>query len=91
VKSYFLGPICSTSETAKALSELLPGQTNPWLLTDSRGDAIAYFHIANDETSPGQRCIQVDISGRHYNEDTEVLSVLSRLRPRIGGAITNDA
>ena len=32
--------------------------------------------------------IQVDVSGRHYDGDADVLSVMEKLRKELGGEIT---
>jgi hypothetical protein len=90
VKTYCLSPIASRRTAAEALDSLLPGQREPWLLKDASGDAMAYFDF-DDVDQPGVLTISADISGRHYNCDAAVVSVLERLRDRVGGEITNDA
>jgi len=90
VKSYALSSIASRSTATEKLDTLLPGQREPWLLKDASGDVMAYFHV-NDVDLPGVLTVSADISGRHYDCDAEVLSVLERLRDRVGGEITNDA
>ena len=52
---------------------------------------MAYFSLVESDSSTGERTIQVDVSGRHYNRDAEVISVLRALSQEIGGEITNDA
>jgi hypothetical protein len=84
VKSYFLTGISRPQEARHALSRLLPGQTDPWLLLSTPDDPIAYFNIAS------AREIQVDVSGRHYNEDAAVLAILKQLKQEIGGTIEDD-
>lgn len=85
---YFLEKVVSEEEIRKALSELLPGQANPWILWGGEGDALAYFHLnKNDE---GALSINASISGRHYGEDESVLEILRQLQRRIGGAIEDD-
>jgi hypothetical protein len=69
------------------LSALLPRQGETWLLKDPSGDVMAYFNI-DDNDQPGVLTLSADISGRHYNCDAEVLSVLERLRAQVGGQIT---
>lgn len=90
VKTYCLSPIASRNTAAETLDALLPGQRDPWLLTDASGDAMAYFHF-DDVEQPGVLTVSADISGRHYGCDAEVVSVLERLRDRVGGEITSDA
>ena len=90
MKSYFLSPIPSSSVAVAALSEVLPGQTGTWLLTNSSGDTIAYFSLVECDDTTNLRTIQADISGRHYNEDDAVLAVLHQLQTKLGGEITND-
>jgi len=51
---------------------------------------MAYFEL-NEIDVPGVLTISADISGRHYNYDAEILSLLERLRAALGGEITNDA
>jgi hypothetical protein len=70
------------------LSELLPGQTQPWLLKDSSGNALAYINL-DDVDAGGVLAISADISGRHHC-DAEVISLLERLRASLGGVITDD-
>lgn len=84
MKSYFLIGISRPGEARHALSRLLPGQTDPWVLLNAPDDPIAYFNILSD------REIQVDVSGRHYNEDAAVLATLEQLKQKIGGAIEDD-
>jgi hypothetical protein len=69
------------------LATLLPGDSETWLLKDCSGDVMAYFNIDDKET-PGSFTISADISGRHYNCDADVISVLERLRAGVGGEIT---
>jgi len=90
VKTYCLSPIALRSTAAEALDSLLPGQREPWLLKDESGDAMAYFNI-DDIDQTGVLTVSADISGRHYDCDAEVVSVLERLRDRVGGEIINDA
>jgi hypothetical protein len=86
LKSYFLeGPIDEQSARC-ALSKVLPGQADPWLLNSEAGDPIAYFNI--DKNEHGISCIQADVSGRHFNEDDRVLSVLYKLQGQLGGTVT---
>ena len=84
MKSYFLSHATKIAEVERALSDLLPGQTRPWLLLSPKSDPVAYFHLAAE----GE--VQADISGRHYNEDAVVLSILRRLQSRVGGDISCD-
>jgi len=51
---------------------------------------MAYFNI-DDIDQTGVLTVSADISGRHYDCDAEVVSVLERLRDRVGGEIINDA
>jgi len=50
---------------------------------------MAYFSPVESDSATGERTIVVDMSGRHYNRDTDVISVLQQVRQRIGGEITN--
>jgi len=90
VKTYCLSPIQTRDVAVTKLNALLPGQSKPWLLKDSSGDVMAYFEL-DDVDVPGVLTISADISGRHYNCDAEVVSLLERLRADLGGEITNDA
>ena len=65
---------------------MFPGESKPWLLKDAGGDVMAYFDF-DDVSAPGVLAISADISGRHYNCDSEVLSLLERLRVDLGGEI----
>jgi hypothetical protein len=90
MKSYFLAPIESGSAAA-ALDSILPAQGDTWLLKDAAGDVMAYFSLVERDSTTGERTIQVDVSGRHFNRDADIISVLQRLREKLGGEITNDA
>lgn len=90
MKSYFLAPIASHDIAVTALSEVLHGQSGTWLFTDTQGDAIAYFSLVEHDDTTGLRTISADISGRHYNQDSEVIAILRRLQAQLGGELTND-
>ena len=90
MKSYFLAPIASSSAASAALNSALPREGDTWLLKNSAGDVMAYFSLVEADSTTGARTIQADISGRHYNQDADVVSVLEALRQKIGGQITND-
>lgn len=81
----------SESDARLALSEALPGQTEPWVLKSELGDAVAYFNIITDETDVICPAIQADISGKHFNKDNLVIEVLNKLQQQVGGNVTNDA
>jgi hypothetical protein len=89
VKSYFLSPIPSRDSAVSALSVILPGQADPWLLKDSDGDAMAYFRVEPPESTHGRLMISVDVSGRHYHRDSDIMSILEKLREKLGGDITH--
>jgi hypothetical protein len=91
VKSYFLAPIASRFAATAALDAALPGQREPWLLKSKDGDVVAYLDIVEKDAATGKRTIHADISGRHFNEDATVISVLGCLKAVLGGEITNDA
>ena len=91
MKSYFLAPIASRTAAVTALTMVLPGQVEPWLLKDNAGDVMAYFSLVESDSTTGKRTIQVDVSGRHFNRDADIVSVLQTLRKEIGGEITNDS
>jgi len=91
MKSYFLAPVGSRSAAIAALCSILPGQNDTWLLKDGTGDAIAYLSLVEPDSATAERTIQADVSGRHYNEDSAVISILEKLRTELGGKITNDA
>jgi len=91
MKSYFLAPVASRSSAAAALSSVLPVEGETWLLKDGNGDVVAYFSLVEADSTTGARTIQADVSGRHFDRDAEVVSVLETLRQKIGGEITNDA
>jgi hypothetical protein len=86
MKSYFLQSINSPSGAEEALNLLLPGQREPWLLKDTAGDTMAYINVEYfDEI--GAFAVEVDISGRHYNCDAEVIALLEKLKAQVGGDI----
>jgi hypothetical protein len=90
MKSYFLSPVVSPSGAALALTTVLPGQSKPWVLKDSTGDAMAYFNVEKSGDGETTWGITVDISGRHYHCDAEVISILRALRRDTWGVISND-
>ena len=90
MKSYLLEPIQSQDNAIAALTSALPGQTEPWLLKDSSGDAIAYFSLEPSEHQKGMFSICADLSGRHFNKDSEVISVLKNIGKTTGGKIIDD-
>jgi len=80
MKSYFLEPISSREAGVSALSKILPGQENPWILWAPQGEAIAYLNVYyGDEEKPNKCFIQADVSGRHFDRDEDVLSLLRSL------------
>lgn len=91
MKSYFLSPVASRKLASETLNSVLPGQGETWLLKDKAGDVIAYFNLVEADGIAGAYEIQADISGRHYNRDEEVVSILKTLKQSVGGKITNDA
>ena len=91
MKSYCLSPIESAPAAVAALDSLLPGQRYPSLLKDTAGDAMAYFEIVGNDTTTGALEIVADVSGRHYNRESEIITVLQKLSEQIGGNISNDA
>ena len=91
MKSYFLEHVSSIAAAESALRAELPGQEYPWLLLSPDGDVVAYFYIGAALEGEPNLHIQVDVSGRHFNEDALVIGLLQRLGARLGGNITNDA
>jgi len=69
----------------------LSRESETWILKDAAGDVIAYFSLDESDSTTGLRTISSDISGRHYNQDADVLAVLKKLQAKLGGEITNDA
>jgi hypothetical protein len=74
------------------LKAALPEENQTWLLKDAAGDVMAYFYLAEPDGGGiiDKRMIIADISGRHYNCDADVISVLQKLKEQLGGQITND-
>lgn len=89
MKNYFLEGLIDEMSARCELSKVLPGQVDPWLLNSDAGDPIAYFYLAKNED--GIRCIQADVSGRHFDQDQRVLSVLCKLQSQLGGTVTDDS
>ena len=52
---------------------------------------MAYFYVAEPDSSMVERTIVADISGRHYHCDSDVIAVLQKLKAELGGEIVNDA
>ena len=91
MKSHFLTNLDRIDQVEAALSDLLPGQANPWLLLDSEGDAIAYLHVQLMDGHSGAWQIQADLCGRHFHRDADVIQVLWPLQTRLGGEVAHDA
>jgi hypothetical protein len=92
VKSYFLAPIESRDAAITALKAVLPEENKTWLLKDTTGDVMAYFYLVEpDGGLIDDRAIVADISGRHYDCEADVMSVLQKLKEQLGGEITDDA
>lgn len=75
----------------------MPAQADPWVLLASEGDPIAYFNIVEvsdlgleAELWDGPFAVGADVSGRHYDDDDKVLSILRRLQARLSGLIKDD-
>jgi hypothetical protein len=92
VKTYALQNISSCETASTELERNLPGQQAPWLLKASDGDVIAYFNLVPKKAGSqwGGHCVTADVSGRHYNEDAAVLSILRHIQSVVGGEITDD-
>ncbi len=89
MKSYFLEHIKKVSSIKQSLNDLLPGQSEPWLI--KIGDDVAgYVNTEIFDVGEGGYTVTVDMSGRHYNRDKDVLLFLSDLQKRVGGIIIND-
>ena len=91
MKSYFLAPIASRNDALAALSAVLPFENKMWFLKDAAGDVMAYFYVAEPDSSTDERAIVADISGRHFHCDSDVIAVLQNLKARLGGETANDA
>jgi hypothetical protein len=78
MKTFFLEKISSRERAIEVLKAALPGQENPWLLVDSKGDAIAYFNLSENSENPRSFSIEADLRGRHYDAGNEVLHVLGK-------------
>jgi hypothetical protein len=91
VKSYFLQNIRDTNGRIDALSLILPGQSNPWVLHQEVGDPVAYFNIVDNDGEVTYPAISADMCGHHYNSDAQVIKALSAIQEIVGGDIVNDA
>jgi hypothetical protein len=91
MKCYFLDGIESAEKAKETLENLLPGEMTRILKHES-GDSIAYFDLVTTDNDPNLRApyVRACISGRHYNCDARVLSVLETLQSKVGGLIKND-
>lgn len=91
MRSYFLLGVASEAKAKEALSFLLPGQEQPWLLRSIAGDLIAYITVGSQLDGEPNIHVQADISGRHFRPDVEVLELLRALQVFVGGIVSNDA
>jgi hypothetical protein len=87
MKSLFLTDLQRPELLRSALSSVLPGQKDPWLLASTAGDPIAYFNIETEKEDPH---VQADISGRHHDEEESVIAALSKIGRIVGGRIQNE-
>ena len=87
MKTYILANTSSHAKAVAELRRLLPGQENPWLLKAPDGDPIAYFNVEPEEIDRKTCCVTADMSGRHFDEDQVVISILQQLQTVIGGSI----
>jgi len=87
MKSIFLTNLRRPEILKSAISSILPGQKEPWILASTAGDPIAYFHIEKEDTKPS---IQADISGRHYEKEKIVIDTLIEIAGLVGGTIKNE-
>ena len=98
MKSYLLFGISNMETAVAELDRVLPGQRDPWLLSDPSGDVIGYFRAwptnlevdGPDDPNGAGPLVQADISGRHYNEDAAVITVLRQVQVAAGGVLKND-
>jgi hypothetical protein len=93
VKSYFLEALKNPSDAKVALSEHLPEHSDPWvLISDDDNDPLAYFNLSAgcESDCEGPYVISADVSGRHYNQDEMVISLLKKLQTKLGGLIRDD-
>lgn len=91
MKSYFLAPIASRENALIALDAILSkGTDQTWFMMATDADPMAYISLIEVDDTTGLRTIQVDMSGRHYDRDADVLTVLEKLKTILGGEITND-
>ena len=88
MKSYFLEGITSLDAARVALRATLPGQENQWLPADNNGNAVAYFNLSASDLDLHVPAVIVDISGRHSDQDENVVRVLRKLQTVVGGIIT---
>ena len=93
MKSFFLEAVQDRMVAEEALSAILPGQTNPWIITEegeTKPIAYASLLINPGEGLVGPIVLQFDLSGRHYRKIGLVLEVLTELQRKLGGWIRND-
>lgn len=88
MKSYFLEGLGDVVLVRNELSNILPNWVDPWLLKTTDADPVAYFTVVANEADVVS--IQADLSGRHYDEDGAVLTILRELQKRLGGIVRDD-
>lgn len=88
MKSFFLDGMGEMLLVRNELSRLFPSQCEPWVLTASDEDPIAYFNLFDENN--GAWLVQVDIGGRHFDRSPSVLGILKELQEKVGGRITDD-
>ncbi|PWJ90426.1 hypothetical protein C8D77_105321 [Mesorhizobium loti] len=89
MKSYFLERLGEVPFVRSELSKLLPHQVDPWLLNAGDKDPVAYLSVA--ACDDGTSYIQVDMSGRHFDQDELVVQVLRQLQGQLGSVIRDDS
>lgn len=89
MKSYILESVCSAKLAEDELSRLLTHNGETWFLQNAQQDVVAYFHVlaADPSLEVNAPAVIADISGRRYDSDDAVLSVLKALQAKVKGEI----
>lgn len=68
MKNCLLEGLHDAAAVCAALDDVVPGQTDPWLVTTAIGDAIAYLDVREGvaDKTQGPFVVQADVSGRHF-------------------------
>ncbi len=89
MNTHFLENITKRKGLEGIISRILPGQTDPWLVSDGT-DPIGYVYISEDCEDFDGITVVVDIKGGCGHKSRKIISFLEELKLEVGGTIASD-